>query len=240
MTVDIPERIVLCVDFDGVMHPSAREIIGMDRDTEELRVQLVRGVLAPASLGLLCEDKQRLLADVLMRHRHVDVALSSAWRSWEGFNFMDHDEPEDVLFEIRHVHTLDWVKRLLLPIISSRLIGATSFDGSRIEQIRAFVGQLDPAVYRRSWVAIDDQVAHFPAELIAPFYREDSEGGHYDVGVPRDEVVVLVDGEHGLTAASAQALNVAIAFASSCPDFSGQHAERSGESIPRTGQASGA
>ncbi|WP_194721492.1 HAD domain-containing protein [Noviherbaspirillum malthae] len=231
MTVDIPERIVLAVDFDGVTHSVTKEIKGMDRDTEELRVQLVRGTVTPASLGLLCEDKQQLLAEVLMRHRHVDVVLSSAWRSWEGFNFIDHDEPEDILFELRHVHTLDWVKRLLLPVISSRLIGATGFDGSRIDQIRAFVGQLDPAVYRHCWVAIDDQVAHFPTELIAPFYREDSDGGHYDVGVARDEVVVLIDGVHGLTAASAQALDAAIVFASSCPDFAGQHPERIGELI---------
>lgn len=207
-------RTVLFLDIDGVLHSTAREIIGIHDDAEALRVALVRGTLDPARLGLLCHDRQRLLADVLARHPQTDVAVSSAWRSWQGNPWGESDDPQDLLFEMRYVHTLAWLKRLLLPVISARVIGATPFEGTRLEQAREFVRQLDPAVYCGRWIAIDDQCAHFPAELVPAFYREDGDGSRYDHGAARDEVVVLINGLQGLTAGSANALDAAIAHAS--------------------------
>lgn len=210
----VSQRLCLFLDIDGVLHPTDNELVGVDRGTEQKRVQLVRGERHPRDFGLLRPDRQALLVAVLQDNRHVDLVISSAWRSWEGYNYLDPSEQEDPVFEARHVHSLDWLKRVLHPVISSRIIGRTAFEESRLDEIQAFVDDLDRRQYARSWVALDDQVAHFPPERVAAFFDQHAGGTAPDWAVDPAAVVVVVDGRQALTPLAARMLSAAIAHAS--------------------------
>ncbi|TFW06150.1 hypothetical protein E4K72_10515 [Oxalobacteraceae bacterium OM1] len=214
MTAHLPcsTRLVLFLDIDGVLHSEDAQLAGIDYVTEALRVGMVRGQVNPTALGLLCPHRQQLLADILARHEHVDVVLSSSWRHWEGFHYLDPNDMRDELFERRHVQSLDWIKRWMIPELAHRLIGKTPPNGSRLQQVRIAADALSRNGYSPYWVALDDQASHFPG--IAPFYQEN---GHERVNNPNvapEEIVVLVDGRFGLREVSALALDRALAHAS--------------------------
>lgn len=209
--MDKMERINLYLDIDGVLHPDAADICRTqnvdDVTLEDIRVALVRGKINPRKLNLLCPERQELLAQFLLKYQHIDVVLSSAWRTWQGYNFLQFRIPPDPSFESNFVNNLGWLKRLLHPVIASRLIGKTGTESSRLSQIREF--ELTYNRYRKSlyWIAVDDQPANFPVTEITPVYSEYGSVCESQDFAAATEMLFLVDGEVGLSQTSIAALD---------------------------------
>lgn len=209
------QRSILFLDLDGILHSTDRELKGMASQTEALRVGMVRGEVDPATLGLLDPKRQQLLEQVLLKHPHADMVVSSAWRGWQGYNVKIKGDRADPAFEACHVETLNWLKHWLRPVIASRIIGKTPFGGVRLQELRYVMQYLvDPGTHCSRWVALDDQAVHFPTSQITPFYWEMGEYGAYATNPPTEEIVVLIDGQRALTDASAAALDAALTHAS--------------------------
>jgi hypothetical protein len=201
------KRMLLFLDLDGVLHPAPLSI-SVEGHTDEV----VAGALDPRECGLLCPLQQALLVSVLRSRPNVDIVISSAWRTWHP----------DV--------SLDWLKSLLDTELAARIVGATPdinrfvfpgipAPGGRLEEIRQFIRTLpDASRYEPNWIAVDDQITNFHGNTgqPQPFYREYRDSKNFVLmqnfapNISRDEVVVIVDGTHGLTPRSAQMLGAAI------------------------------
>jgi hypothetical protein len=220
------QRLAMFVDVDGVMHSTTASdqleaLVPMAQDAR--RVAFVRGTLHPRAFGMLEPQKQDLLAAVLQRHPHVVIVISSAWRHWQGYHWADGEVPDPV-WEREHVATLNWLKRLLHPVVADRIIGKTgqvhqtisdylNRPATRLDEIRAYMQEHGPALgLANNWVAVDDQARHFAALDSGVFH--DVQGMQAQAGVFPAEAVLLVDGVAALTDASATALDAALQRAS--------------------------
>jgi hypothetical protein len=206
----LTNNINLFLDIDGVLHPGSMDIcctldVGQ-MELEDVRVAMVRGVIHPDELYLLCKDRQELLARFLLSFPQVNIVLSSAWRNWTGYNYMRSSSPHDLYFEIQHVETLDWLKKFLHPVIASRLIGKTGVEFNRLAEVRNFERDYGNSHGPLRWIALDDQQKNFPLAEIVPFYSEYPLPSQFKAGPEQSELVILVDGEKGLSGDSITAL----------------------------------
>jgi hypothetical protein len=225
------KSLALFMDIDGILHSTEASKIfetSKERENEQRRVALVRNQYFCGREDLLKLGPQKLLAEVLKKHPHVVIVVSSAWRTWAG---IPHWEDPGDTWASQQVDSLAWVKSLLLPTIAERIVAKTPvlpegamkksvFEITRLDEIRSFMkSSTDVLNLLPSWVAVDDQARHFPKAELCPFYE--TESGTW-AGMPCEEAVVLVDGKTGLTAQSAAALDAAIEHASRWPDLVGQ------------------
>jgi hypothetical protein len=206
----LARNINLFLDIDGVLHPDSVDIcrtldVG-DMELEDVRVAMVRGIIHPHELLLLCKDRQELLACFLLNFPQVSIVLSSAWRNWTGYNYMRSSHPHDFIFETQHVETLDWLKGFLHPVIASRLIGKTGMEFNRLLEVRNFERVYSGGHGPLRWIALDDQQRNIPLSEIVPFYSEYTLPPHFKADPRQNELVVLVDGKKGLSCDSIAAL----------------------------------
>lgn len=211
------KKFALFLDIDGILHPASRSVelqFPIPRRKRQVRAGLVNGEEKPQNVGLLDPGRQRLLADILDRHPNVDVVISSAWRNWAD----DPNKPQK---------DLTWLKNILHPTIASRIVASTpSFAlGSgfaRLDEIRYFMYFFAPAFnFSSAWVALDDQLRHFPAGKISPFYVEGEPKS--EQVILGEEFVVIIDGENALTPLSANVLDAAIRKAEHAAQSSSGH-----------------
>lgn len=210
----LAQHLALFLDIDGILH-STTASCAIDsvppRIARERRIALVRGLTHPSAYGLLVQEKQDLLANILVKNPHVVIVISSAWRNWIGYDDTK-GEPTDAHWERTNVADLLWLKALLHPVLAGRIVGKTpnidrELNGSnaqpcRLDEIRYFMQTNgDRLNLARNWVALDDQGRHFPKEELASSYNE-------------DEIVVLLNGERALEPHSSAELAVAINKAS--------------------------
>jgi hypothetical protein len=209
------DRINLYLDIDGVLHSDAMDICRTqyldDVALEDFRVGIVRGKINPSKFNLLCPERQELLAQFLLKYQRIDVVLSSAWRTWQGYNFWHSTTSPDPEFELNFVDNLVWLKRLLHPIIASRLVGRTGTESSRLSQIREFERTYNKNRKSLCWIALDDQQANFPAEEITPVYSEYASLPVSADSIAATEMLFLVDGQVGLSRTSIAALDKKVA-----------------------------
>jgi hypothetical protein len=206
----LARNINLFLDIDGVLHPDSMDICRTldfdDMELEDVRVAMVRGIIHPHELHLLCKDRQELLAGFLLNFPQVNIVLSSAWRNWTGYNYMRSSHPHDFIFETLHVETLDWLKGFLHPVIASRLIGKTGMEFNRLLEVRNFERAYSGSHGPLRWIALDDQHRNFPLLEIVPFYSEYTSPPHFKPDLGQNELVILVDGKKGLSCDSIAAL----------------------------------
>lgn len=198
------EKIALFLDIDGILHEASKSIelqITRFSMREKLIDDIVDEKVRPQEFGMLEAAPQQLLADILRRYPQVVIVISSAWRNWEE---LPHGDAK----------SLSWLKSVLHPSIAARIIGKTPCAANfgqvtRLEEIRSFMREYAlPLGLNQTWVAIDDQVRHFPNEQIHPFYFENNVG--QDLVISTKELVLIIDGENALTQSSASALDAAI------------------------------
>lgn len=207
-----PKSINLYLDIDGVLHPASNEIAspknGGFSAVEDIRIGLICGTVRPQSFGLLCAERQGRLVSILDKYPHINVVISSAWRNWIGYNPWE-DQTPDLHWENSYVETLEWLKRLLHPTIASRIIGKTGNGLNRLSEIRD--SEFQSSGNQTSWIAIDDAIKGFPPASITPYFSE-----HLSVSAPMcnfesgNEILILLDGEQGLSKHAAHALEKAI------------------------------
>jgi hypothetical protein len=220
--------LALFLDIDGILHSTdAAKMFETPRirENERRRVAIVRGESCPGSEVLLQTEPQELLANVLAKHAHVVIVISSAWRNWESVPYWENIRNQE---EAEDSSSLDWLKSLLHPEIAERIIAKTpvftsgaaskTFLGfTRLDEIRSFMAtSADRYGLSSSWVAIDDQARHFPSFEIRPFYDENISPTY--ASASGGEVVVLINGELSLNVMSAAALDAAIEHASVCTE----------------------
>jgi hypothetical protein len=227
-------RLAVFLDIDGVLNSTtvSTPYFWPPYQAQVRQIAIVSNEVRADRCELLEPEKQALLADILLRHPHVVLVISSAWRNWSGYNFFDMTEEDyaggpcpfgppghDHAWERDHVQSLRWLKLQLHPVLAGRIIGRTpclGWDGTRLEEIRTWMRE-----HARSmdlpphWVAIDDQARHFEA-LEAGMFRDAGAIPSGPGGFPA-EAVLLTDGEVGLTAGSAAALEAALQCASHGP-----------------------
>jgi hypothetical protein len=206
------KSINLYLDIDGVLHPAYNELAspknGGFSAVEDIRIGLIRGTISPQSFGLLCVERQGRLVNILAKNPHVNVVISSAWRNWIGYNPWENQKP-DLPWETSHVETLEWLKQLLHPTIASRIIGKTENGKNRLSEIRDF--ELQWSRDQTSWIAIDDAVKGFPPTAITPYFSEvPSLSAPMIQFKASKEMLILLDGEQGLSKIAANAIEKAI------------------------------
>jgi hypothetical protein len=213
---------MLCfLDIDGVLHSTANEIAGPPMVQHEIMAQIVRGERHPSEFGLLQEEKQALLADILQQHSNLYVVISSAWRNWEPYNVFDDDvSAAALLWRSSKPDRLCWMKRLFHPCIAERIVGYTPTMGNRLAEIRAFMNGVDRSRYCDRWIAIDDQVNHFPSDSVTHFYNAYASVPVVTDNVENEELIIIVDGSVGLTAQAANAVRLASLHADDAPVIS--------------------
>jgi hypothetical protein len=208
----LPQRVLLFLDFDGVLHPAK-----CGRRVRYLVDDVVTGRFDPRSLGAFCGERQERLVQVLDDNPQVDIVLTSMWRTLH---------PE---------RPLDWLVALLHPQIAARVIGATPDLGlvddfgnpqreGRLKEVQAFLGALPARErYTRRWLALDDEeYLYFDPQhrAAAYFYKEQSSDRTYQrlswscSTAPEDETVLILDGDQGFTPGAARMLRKALALAS--------------------------
>ncbi len=202
------KKVALFLDIDGILHKASKSLgshIKKLKELESVISDIVGEKKRPQEFGLLEEAPQQLLAEVLEKYPQVVIVISSAWRYWEEFPHGD-------------ANSLSWLKSVLHPSIAARIVGKTPCDEdsrlvTRLEEIRSFMRQYSSVLdLNDAWVAIDDQIQHFPHEEVCPFYCENHVGRH--VGVSGTELVLIIDGENALTQLSASILEAAVLQAS--------------------------
>jgi len=215
------KKLALFLDIDGVLHSASKSIEFQKRnfkEAEQHRIDFVDGAQDPRNFGMLQSAPQQFLADILDRHPNVVLVISSAWRNWEGTQGRRQAVNRTQTGNCGNISDLLWLLPLLHPTLAKRIVDKTSAPDfrapnfqhrTRLDEIRSFMhDSAIPSDWCEGWVAIDDQAQHFPSEEITPFYvQSDSTHNAPAVG---SELVVLVDGEVGLTSSSAQALEAAI------------------------------
>lgn len=222
-------KTICFLDIDGILHPTSNDIPIEFEQRFDIVARLVRGELDPKYLGVLMEDKQALLADILREYEDIDIVISSAWRYMRPYyRYHDWDDDNDIDFivEVRppqpdhdwmeqNITNLKWLKSLLHPVIAERIVGKTPGGGkTRLDEVRAFIRNVDPSIYSGRWVAIDDQERHFPRCVIPHFFNEYEQAFTVNSAAGCGEVVVLINGDQGLNARSAAAVRAAFSEAS--------------------------
>jgi hypothetical protein len=207
------KNIILFLDIDGVLHSTDfSNLIDEAAPVSMIqhKVDMVLGRVHPSKYGLLTNEKQQLLADVLIRNPHVHVVISSAWRNWPLYNFMSDEEDDDGPKRTRISPDIEWIKKLLHEAISEKIIGKTPIGSSRIYEIRRYMESLDKSLnYSMNWLALDDQTSHFSPDEVCYFYNE------YDSPAPNaaylhEGYVIVVNGKRGIGQESMFALEAAI------------------------------
>jgi hypothetical protein len=216
------KKVILFLDIDGVLHPEAHMpppalTLAQLGQSLELQAQIVRAEVSVHAHRLLLVSTQEALVAVLQKNPHVDIVVSSAWRSWRSYNGMRASTSPTPAWDAANVDTLNWLRRLLDVRIAARIVGKTPCLGrqsTRLDEVRSYMRDADPMMYSGHWVALDDQRSHFASATTPAFYDDGAASLPQGAGAAAHEVVVIVDAATGLTERSARALHAAIRHAS--------------------------
>lgn len=155
-----PQKPVLFLDFDGVLHPDA--------------VYRERGRIALRREGISLFEWAPLLASALAPHSEVKIVLSTSWVRVLGFDRSKERLPQALK---ERVIGATYHSRMRVP--EGLLVASHPFtELTRYEQILRYVNR-----HRCGrWLAIDDDVEHWGAEHAVRLVATDSELGLAEPG----------------------------------------------------------